>query len=450
MKKKMVFQIILLAILIVPSVVACQGFSEDDLESISPRPTPSPQLPTATLPSPPPTPKASAIVIPPAISPTDPVFTPTLPSPEYPIGVGIPRLTTGEDVIVSEIKMFTETDGWAIGGEEDPGGHILYTFDGGNTWADVTPPELTPNFGESRKAAFGFFLDQDTAWVTFYNFDFFNIPENPIVWFTDDAGQTWEPRGNLDTRGLPEVYLPMHFFFVDADNGWLMINVGAGMSKVYFFLYHTEDGGENWIRIQDPYTDSGMNACPKTGMVFGHPNTGLVTRDCAGLIDGAHVFGTGNGGDLWNYFELPPPKDALDGLTPPIGCKTHSPIFTSHTTVLVAVSCVRYNADDTKTETHYLYSSIDSGLSWQGSAYPGGEILVIDNDFAFAFGRDISRSTDSGATWEHVKTVFWDGQFSFVDRQVGWAVARSEAGIALVKTTDGAKTWALLSPVIGE
>jgi photosystem II stability/assembly factor-like uncharacterized protein len=376
------------------------------------------------------------------------VTPPPSPTPEAEV-IAIPEFPAGEPISISRIRMFTETDGWAIGGEEDPGDRVLFTQDGGNTWADISPPESDSSDDETSKVAFGFFLDVDTAWVTYADVVLFNIPENPVVWYTGDGGESWEAKGTLDTSGMAEFYSPQHFTFVDEDNGWLMVIVGAGMSKAYFLLYHTEDGGENWALIQDPSTDSGMNACPKTGMVFGDANTGWVTRDCAGLIDGAHVFGTGNGGDLWNYFELPPPESDPDGLMMPNMCRTHSPTFTSPTTGLVAVTCVQFNADDTKTETHYIYTSTDSGLSWQGgSPYPGGEIMVIDNDFAFAFGKDISRSTDSGASWEFLSSTDWEGQFSFINHQAGWAVARSEDNVALVKTTDGGVTWGLLEPVV--
>jgi photosystem II stability/assembly factor-like uncharacterized protein len=372
--------------------------------------------------------------------------TPT-PTEEFAV-LPIPEFPTGEPVVISTIKMFTGTAGWAIGGDEDPGDLVLVTQDGGETWTDASPPEQLT--GEMKKAT-GFFLDADTAWVTYSYVDTFTIPENPVVWYTSDGGETWEAKGTLDTQGLVEFYSLQHFTFVDENNGWLMTIVGAGMNKAYFLLFHTEDGGANWALIQDPTTGSGMDSCPKTGMAFGDASTGWVTRDCAGLIDGAHVFSTGNGGELWNYIELPPPESAPDGLMMPNMCRTHSPTFTSPTSGLVAVSCVQFNADDTKTETHYIYTSTDSGLSWEGGTpYPGGEILVMGGGFAFAFGKDISRSSDYGETWEYVSSIDWEGQFSFIDQQTGWAVARSEGNVALVKTTDGGVTWDLLGPVVVE
>ena len=55
---------------------------------------------------------------------------------------------------------------------------------------------------------------------------------------------------------------------------------------------------------------------------------------------------------------------------------------------------------------------------------------------------------DGGRSWDFVKTVQWDGQFSFVSDQVGWAVARQGEALALVSTTNGGRTWNLLKPSI--
>jgi hypothetical protein len=43
--------------------------------------------------------------------------------------------------------------------------------------------------------------------------------------------------------------------------------------------------------------------------------------------------------------------------------------------------------------------------------------------------------------------VNWDGQFSFVDDLHGWAVARNEQEIALVRTQNGGTSWSILKPV---
>jgi len=53
-------------------------------------------------------------------------------------------------------------------------------------------------------------------------------------------------------------------------------------------------------------------------------------------------------------------------------------------------------------------------------------------------------------SWVKIKTVNWDGQFSFVNQKFGWAVAIANDSIALVFTQDGGRTWQLIEPTIQE
>jgi len=75
-------------------------------------------------------------------------------------------------------------------------------------------------------------------------------------------------------------------------------------------------------------------------------------------------------------------------------------------------------------------------------------LIFLDEQEGWAFGRDYYKTTDGGLSWVVVKTVNWDGQFSFVDSLNGWAVARNLDEIALVKTVDGGQTWQIIEPTI--
>jgi hypothetical protein len=90
----------------------------------------------------------------------------------------------------------TELGGWAIGGDQDPGDHVLRTLDGGETWADVTPHESIESTVPARKAVVGSFLSLDQAWVLFYPAKFYGGEAPVSIWWTDNGGTNWT-RGAL-------------------------------------------------------------------------------------------------------------------------------------------------------------------------------------------------------------------------------------------------------------
>jgi photosystem II stability/assembly factor-like uncharacterized protein len=90
----------------------------------------------------------------------------------------------------------------------------------------------------------------------------------------------------------------------------------------------------------------------------------------------------------------------------------------------------------------FLETTSNGGDTWE-------RLTSMQADgFGWAFGMEISKTLDFGLTWERVKIVSWEGQFSFIDHERGWAVARSGEEIALVQTIDGGRTWQELDPVV--
>src|SRR3990170_3805942 len=87
----------------------------------------------------------------------------------------------------------------------------------------------------------------------------------------------------------------------------------------------------------------------------------------------------------------------------------------------------------------YLYATTDGGVTWQTSAFPGGDLYLLDPNRGWALSTDIYWTEDGGATWTKIKTVDWEGQFSFVDAMAGWAVARSVDASALLRALDGGR-----------
>jgi hypothetical protein len=365
----------------------------------------------------------------------------------------IPTLAGSTPVDIRAIHMVGQTSGWAIGGEEAGNDHILFTDDGGLTWGDVSPPEPLPSDPTAKKSAIGAFLDANLAWVIYASGDPTVQIDLTTVWRTSDGGRTWQPGPALDITGM-DIFSPIFIGFSGQQDGWLMVYLGAGMMHEYIAIFTTHNGGREWTRVLDPFGTAPVQGCDKTGVRFFDANVGWMTRDCHGVTEGLTVESTLDGGTTWISLTLPAPASDPGAFDYPNVCSVHSPRLFSDYIGALGVSCEQYDdskagSDDPFTNKRsYLYWTEDGGGSWTISSYPGGELDFLSSDEILALGRTISISHDAGVLWQTVKTVSWDGQFSFVDDTNGWAVARSAGAIAFVRTTDGGKTWRELHPII--
>jgi photosystem II stability/assembly factor-like uncharacterized protein len=345
--------------------------------------------------------------------------------------------------------MESETEGWAIGAPPGADDHVLVTSDGGETWLDVTPPEPAVSMPYGTRRAAGSFRGTERAWIVYDHVH----PEvgsyAVVVWRTEDRGRTWQPSAALDLQGLEPDFIPRLLGTPDGNAGWLLVDVGAGMSHEYVVLYTSADGGQTWERMLDPYGNSPIQVCWKTGLVFADAQTGWLTRDCGGVVDGAFVDVTRDGGRTWTSVELLPPADRPEAFGYPNACGTHSPVLSSPLSGLVGVSCKTYEPGEARPGPSLVYRTEDGGASWSPADAPYGELGMLDGRLTWAFGRELQRTPDEGLTWSLIKSVSWDGQFDFVTLDRGWAVARDGEEIALVRTLDGGATWQLLEPVTG-
>jgi photosystem II stability/assembly factor-like uncharacterized protein len=376
--------------------------------------------------------------------------TPTLePSPAstLPPGPYIASLQSGTAVVITYIRMFNTSSGWAIGGSSAAGGHVLHTYDGGNTWVDRTPPEPLPQNGPDLEVM-GFFPNDEMAWVTFYSSSAVPPAFWPAVWRTTDGGLNWQASQPLDTTGLDELYWPSDLLFATPRNGWLLVHVGAGMSHDYVALFRTADGGQTWERLLDPYTDGNIQGCSKNAMLFTDALNGWLAGDCNGVMAGVFLNRTTDGGVSWQPVDLPAPEANPDiFITDTYACGAYSPISFTFQIGKIVVRCRDFSQSPI-VEQYYLYITPDGGNYWISTPFPGGYLEFLNADQGWALGQNIYQTQDGGATWTMVKTVTWNGQFSFVDEQNGWAVARSDGEIALVHTTDGGQSWEIILPLI--
>lgn len=405
------------------------------IPSPSPGPTSEPATATATGAAPPTQPPTSG--------------PPTAAPPEGGPAVELEPLAAGSEIALRRVAMLDAERGWGTGGLEADDNRVLRTRDGGQTWQDVTPPLFFAEGGASLHLQ-AFFLDFDRAWAFRYHPSQGPGPQGRtplVVWATVDGGASWQ-RG--EPRWVPflgAVSSPPYLRFTDAEEGWLLARRGgAGMHQYPVALLHTEDGGTSWIVQEDPFQGTGLQGCHKSGMAFGGSGTGMLSIDSCPIV-GAEVRVSRDGGATWEDLGLPEP-DEHPSLHEEAGCESHSPAVFDDDSWVVGASC-RVFSETTET-LHFLYWTDDGGDSWRILRAPTGSLLFVDAETAFALGRDIHRTEDGGASWEQRKVVSWDGQFSFVDASNGWAVARSGEEIALVRTDDGASTWRILNPEVGE
>ncbi|MGB2896729.1 MAG: hypothetical protein WBB65_11275 [Anaerolineales bacterium] len=353
----------------------------------------------------------------------------------------IPPLVVGEPVTITSIAMITELGGWAIGGGQDPGDHVLRTLDGGETWADVTPPEPGETKVPARKAAVGTFLNLDQAWVLYYPAEFYGGEASVSIWWTGDGGTSWT-RGVLDKR-LEINESPPSVLFIDTQTGWIFVESVVGMGHHLFYVLRSENGGTSWEVLAEP-PDS-VTTCHRTAITFLDEQHGWMTSQCPfELAGGVFLEMTSDGGETWDRLTLPPPKSNPNLFEQSSLCRTRSPNLLAQGQGTLVVTC-HLTSEGT---LDFTYSTRDGGSTWQTSVFPGGELSIRPDGFGWAFGMEISKTLDFGLTWTRVKIVSWEGQFSFIDNDRGWAVARAGEEIALVQTVDGGKTWQELEPVV--
>jgi hypothetical protein len=379
----------------------------------------------------PPSPTSTGTPVPPSPTVT---FTPV---PYVPPGPVIEHIPAGKDVRIRLVKMFDNLNGWGLVTWKDAADHLLRTTDGGLTWHDVTPPE-PPAAAGNGKTALPYFLDPSTAWMIYSNIDGSLPQEAATVWSTRDGGATWQPGQGITPDASGGSFSPTYMDFIDPQNGWLLVALGAGMNHVYSALYRTTDGGRNWVPLITPYDDGGIQSCAKTGMVFISAKYGWLTTDCHGVAPVPYIFNTLDGGRTWAKVDLPAPPDQPN-IFGDSYCGVFDPALSSPQAGMFTITCQEYG--DNRAVTDYLYRTVDSGNTWQITSFPGGTLAVLYDQTLYAISRTIYRSDDGGATWVEVKTVYWDPLVSFLDKNIAWAVAANHGEYALVKTVNGCVSW---------
>jgi hypothetical protein len=177
-----------------------------------------------------------------------------------------------------------------------------------------------------------------------------------------------------------------------------------------------------------------------------------------------------DGGSIWYEHRLPPPLVEPDLFDQYWQCFPQQLNLLSEEIIRLVVTCWDERQGENPLisgpgEVAYLYISGDGGTSWEtyllppavewrikvpptGSVSNGTvRMIFVSATDGMLLGREMFRTANAGVTWLPMNTVSWDGQFSFVDSWLGWAITRNEDESALVYTEDGGRTWQMLNPV---
>jgi len=270
------------------------------------------------------------------------------------------------------------------------------------------------------------------------------------------------------TQGLP---LVNSVDFLNADDGWLVLQAPHGMGSSPGVLYRTSDGGATWRAVsRTPITNFSREAPPAETL----PVAGQVefTSSEDGWLVGGQVatgpqalYATTNGGATWHLLALPtyPPgalSDSIAGMPRARG---------EFLTVPVTYQ------DAEGRSGMVLFRSSDGGRRWRvGTSLLGGEdVALLSPETALALrlgpfdplhphrnvAASVWRTDDAGASWHLVSNLsralrrqlaapLVSLSLTFVDSRTGfiWATTEVAGGpqrtIWIDETTDGGQTWA--------
>ena len=297
------------------------------------------------------------------------------------------------------LHMVTPTIGWA--------GQIYYrTTDGGIHWVALAPaPAPLPDQAKGGWTSFA--LDVTHAWVTRTTGPLVE-PTHVVVSRTLDGGRTWSAGNPVPTRGgNPASQLD----FIDAQQGWVVVDTANSASPNSRAIYATKDGGLTWRETARAFESDGSvlgrlaAGCLPSGITFVSTDSGWLTYDCSrangppSQYSGPVVAVTRDGGLSWQVVPLPSYPSG-GGWT----CWATPPVFTSNNGIL-PVTC----------------AGIAPG--WGG----------------------VYETADAGRRWTFHPLPFWPRLApDFIDARTGWAVSQRDNGSDLYGTTDGGRTWTLL------
>jgi photosystem II stability/assembly factor-like uncharacterized protein len=330
-----------------------------------------------------------------------------------------------------KIQFFNELEGWALTGTQ-----VARTNDGGLTWYDVTPPDLTA----TEYSLEVFFLDTTHAWLQKPELN--NFPKKGVQYYTSDGGSTWISSSTPFSGG--------DLSFLDENHGWMLADLGLGAGSHAVAVFQTSDGGATWTQTytNEPNLPDVAHSLPLGGIKSDLVPLDAQTAWVGGVIYSpgtVYLFRTHDGGRSWLPVNLELPAGA------------HSFEVTINRDQMQFVSAtdgflvVRMSGDSTQT---IVYVTNDAGNTWTlaPTLIPNsGESVFLSAEEAVIYnGEQLYVTRDAARTWTIIAPDIVFGEslaaMDFVNPSSGWIITDSENHRSLYRTYDGGATWSAILP----
>jgi photosystem II stability/assembly factor-like uncharacterized protein len=339
---------------------------------------------------------------------------------------------------VRTMDLLEPDTGWVLVGDR-----LLWTRESGTHWTEISPPAeasgsiLAVNFLDLQKGWLVRRTDQTDGWGQL------------SILFTDSGGLDWrESLLEIDT-GFDALPVAAAFLdFVDAQTGWLALQLQTGSSFSLGRLFFTRDGGLTWQERSLPLGEPVEFIDAERGWVTGGPS-------------GEFIYRTLDGGRTWQEQTLPLPDDARSGRI-----LVGRPVFINPNEGYLPVTLSAPSPSG-----FLVYSTQDSGESWSLASrldFQPGFVPGSPLPFSLAPGggwRVGSLGTAQSPYASSLLPVSPQGMLDldFASDQTGWATIQDGSCLGdkllpgappfqcvssshLLATSDGGRTWMDITP----